>query len=513
MFVKGKVNAGFAAVDITPALGTHLAGSGAGVHRPARKVLDPLYAKAAVFTDGTRRLVIVELDVTIITSKYADKIAAGIMEALNIPREWVMVMGTQTHSAPGVGYFNIDDDYPLDIPDEREYIRGSEKAYSDFAAESAIKAAIEADKNIKPMNFETRRAMKRGLAFNRRIICRVDQEDTIDTEVSYKVGIAWKKGDVIMPFPMDNTSENNPLGPDYMSHEEGPIDNEVLATFFTDFDGNMVSAILHFTCHPVNAYCNPDTYDDVSADWPGCWANQVSKEYKMSQLPLVINGCCGNTNPIDPYEADMVTDAEKMASQLTEVTEKMVKVMKDDAEKASSEDGIYQSNFEFCARLDAKLEWIPINYREMPQWRIDQCKEILGDDISKPKYAPDGSLDVDWFFAASSHGVTLEMKREPVFMYPVQVFRIGDLAIVGLAGEPFSEGQLRLKMESPAPITMVGHMANKYVGYIPVKEGCDRGGLEAHPLHTYWNKLERDALDKIVDKSVEILDTMWYNRA
>lgn len=493
--VYGKVNAGFAAVDITPKPGTHLAGSGAGVHRPARKVLDLLHAKAAVFKDGEKTLVIVELDVTIITSKYADKIAQGIMDALSIPREWVMVMGTQTHSAPGVGYFNIDDDYPLDVPQEREYIRGSEKEYSDFAAEGAIRAAIEAEKNVRPLKMQTCRAMKRGLAFNRRIICRVNQEETIDTEVSYKVGIAWKKGDIIMPFPMDNTSENNPLGPDYMSHEEGPIDNEVLAACFADEDGKIESMILNFTCHPVNGYCNPETYDDVSADWPGCWANQVKEMTGAKELPLVINGCCGNTNPIDPYEADMVTDANRMAEKLTEVTGRMVDLM----------------DFSKCeeSKLDAKMEWIPINYREMPQWRIDQCKEILGDDISKPKYAPDGSLDVDWFFAASSYGVTLEMKREPVFMYPIQVFRIGELAIVGLAGEPFSEGQLRLKMESPALITVVGHMANKYVGYIPVKEGCFRGGLEAHPLHTYWNKLEPDALDKIVDKSVEMLKDTW----
>ncbi len=492
---SGKVNAGFASVDITPKMGTHLAGSGAGVHRPAQSVLDPLHAKAAVFRDGDTKLIVVELDVTIINSEYADKISEGIMKALNIPRECVMVMGTQTHSAPGVGYFCVDEDYPLDVPAEREYIWGSEKAFSDMAAEGAIKAAIEADKKVRPLYMQTRRAMKRGLAFNRRIICRIDEEETIDTAVSYKVGIDWKKGDIIMPFPMDNTTLNNPLGPDYLSHEEGPIDNEILATCFADENMKIESMILHFTCHPVNGYCNPETYNAVSADWPGCWAKEMKERLGLNELPLTINGCCGNTNPIDPYEPDQVMDAEVMAGKLADVSIKMAHMM--DYSKCRD------------VKLSAKLEWIPINYRDMPQWRIDQCKEILGDDISKPKYAPDGSLDVDWFYAASSYGVTLQMKREPVFMYPVQVFRIGELAIVGLAGEPFSEGQLRLKMESPAPLTIVGHMANKYVGYIPVKEGCSRGGLEAHPLHTYWNKLEPDALDKIVDKAVEMLKEIF----
>ena len=495
--VRGKVNAGFAAMDITPKQGTHLAGSGAGVHRPSGNVLDKLYAKAAVFKSEKMTLVIIEMDVTIITDEYADRIAEGIMKALDLPREHVMIMGTQTHSAPGLGYFNIDIDYSLDIPKEREYILGGEKAFFDMASEQAIAAAIEAENNVKPLCMQTKRAMVRGLAFNRRIICRENQEETIDTEVSYKVGIAWKKGDVIMPFPMDNTSVNNPFGPDYMSHEEGPIDNEVLVASFMNEDGSIESMMLHFTCHPVNAYCNPDTYLDVSADWPGVWAQMMQERCNTQKLPITINGCCGNTNPIDPYMADQVTDAVKMSEKLADMGERLVGAM---GHRDCDE-----------ALLDARLEWIPLEYREMPQWRKDQYREILGDDISKPKYAEDGSLDVDWFYAASSYSVELQMKREPVFMYPVQVFRIGDLAVVGLAGEPFSEGQLRLKMESPALLTVVGHMANKYVGYIPTKEGCAHGGLEAHPLHTYWNKMEPDALDKIVDKSVEILNDLYKN--
>ena len=493
--VTGKVNAGFASTDITPPSGTHLAGSGAGVHRPSENVLDKLHAKAAVFKSSDMTLVLVEMDVTIITDDYADKIAKGIMDALKIPREHIMIMGTQTHSAPAVGYFNIDKDYPLNIPENREYIRGGEKAYSDMAAQKAVEAAVQAEKNVKPLYMQTRRAMIRGLAFNRRIICRENQEETIDTEVSYKVGIAWKKGDVIMPFPMDNTSENNPFGPDYMSHEEGPIDNEVLVSSFANEDGSIESMILHFTCHPVNAYCNPDTYYDVSADWPGVWADMVRNRMNVGQLPVTINGCCGNTNPIDPYEADQVTDAAAMSGKLADMTEKLVNYMNYE----NAED----------AKLDARFEWLPLNYREMPQWRKDQYEKILGNDISTPAYAQDGSLDVDWFYAASSYCVELQRKREPVFMYPVQVFRIGDMAIVGLAGEPFSEGQLRLKMESPALLTMVGHMANKYVGYIPTKEGCAHGGLEAHPLHTYWNKMEPGALDKIVNKSIELLNDMY----
>ena len=393
----GRVHAGFAAVEITPPMGTHLAGSGAGIHRPAQTVLDPLYARAAVFSSGETTLCLIEVDAAIISSEYAEKIASGVMQALALPREAVMVMGTQTHSAPPLGYFNVDDDYVLDIPAEREYIRGGERAYPEAAAQKAIAAAVEAKQNGKPLLMQARRGIRHGLSFNRRAISRVT-ENAEDTELSYKVGLSLEKGKVIMPFPMDNTALKNPVGPDYISHLEGPTDDEVLAACFIDEQMQIESLLLHFTCHPVNAYCNDATYYAVSADWPGTWAQAAAERLHTKHLPLVINGCCGNSNPIDPYQPDQVLEPEKMG---------------------------------------------------------------------------------------------------------------GELAIGALPGEPFAEGQLDVKLRSPAPLTIVGHMANKYVGYIPTKAACAAGGLEAHPMHVYWSKLEPDALQKITDKSVELLNELY----
>ena len=51
---SNQLSAGAAMVDITPPAGTHLAGSGAGDHRPAQSVIEPLYAKAIVFEAGGR---------------------------------------------------------------------------------------------------------------------------------------------------------------------------------------------------------------------------------------------------------------------------------------------------------------------------------------------------------------------------------------------------------------------------------------------------------------------------
>lgn len=109
---KEYLRAGAALVDITPLVGTHLSGSGCGEHRPAQSVLDPLFAKAIVFESGGQRTCIVTLDVTIVTGDYTNKIRSSISAKTGVALEAVMVHATQTHSAPSIGYFMLDPDFP-----------------------------------------------------------------------------------------------------------------------------------------------------------------------------------------------------------------------------------------------------------------------------------------------------------------------------------------------------------------------------------------------------------------
>ena len=60
-------------MDITPPLGTHLAGDGVGIHRPARTVLDPLFARALVVESNGRRICILAMDVLCVTLEYTRK--------------------------------------------------------------------------------------------------------------------------------------------------------------------------------------------------------------------------------------------------------------------------------------------------------------------------------------------------------------------------------------------------------------------------------------------------------
>ena len=115
------------------------------------------------------------------------------------------------------------------------------------------------------------------------------------------------------------------------------------------------------------------------------------------------------------------------------------------------------------------------------------------------------SADPAWFRAASTRSIEFCRKRSPKFPYEIQAFRIGDAAFVGLPGEPFAEGQLAIKIASPFYPTYVAHCTTHYVGYVPTKEACTRGGHEANPDCTYRAKRGPDSLGRIVLNVTELL--------
>lgn len=62
----------------------------------------------------------------------------------------------------------------------------------------------------------------------------------------------------------------------------------------------------------------------------------------------------------------------------------------------------------------------------------------------------------------------------------IQVLRAGDLCIVGLPGELFSEYSRMIREAGPLPHTMVVSLANDYIGYLPTDEAQTQGAYETN---------------------------------
>lgn len=455
----GPICAGAAQVDITPEAGVHLAGA-VGLYRPAELVADPLYAKAVVLESGGRKLCFLALDVTIVTGDYSAKIRREAAERFGFDPDAVMVHATQTHSAPPLGRFMVDRDFK-GVPSEHEWVGGGEESYSEWAAERAIEAVGRATDAVRPVCIGVGSGMEGRCAFNRRA---VRQDGTVTMP-----GRAWTGGAV---------------GPNPIRYLEGPIDPE-LGVLCLRTDSMAIPAILvHYTCHPVHYY--PKRI--VSADWPGAWSAELQKVHGDGCVPVVLNGACGNINPWSPFDPDFVPDSARMGRVLAESAAKVIETL----------------TFGDQAALGWTSRHVKLPIREVPPKELAWAQDIL-EKSPQVAWADDHPSRVhpDWMAAASIYSVHLMGERGPELDYEIQAFRVGDAAFVGLPGEPFVEGQLRIKLASPAYPTYVAHCTTEYVGYVPTREALTRGGHEANTR--YWAKLMPEALDTVVENAVEAL--------
>jgi len=454
----GPLRAGAAQVDITPQGPVHLAGDIA-THRPAKLVADPLYAKALVLESGGRRLCLLTLDITIITDRYSRLIREQAAEPFGLDPAAVMVHALQSHSAPGMGRFMVDPDFP-GIPAQHEWIGGDEEAYSLWAADRAVEAIGRAVEALEPVQIGMASGIEGRLAFNRRAVLR--------------------DGSIGMPGP---TWPGGPLGPHWIRCIEGPMDPELGVICLRNAALRIVALVLHYTCHPVHVFPKPI----VSADWPGAWAAEMQQRTGAG-VALVVNGACGNINPWPPFDPDYVEDHRRMGRLLAQNAEGVL-------EAISFQDG---TELGHCRRI-AKL---PL--RELSPEELQRCEALLAAHPA-PIFTDESQslVDPEWIAAASVYSVHLMRQRAPHLDYEVQAFRLGPAAIVGLAGEPFVEAGLQIKLASPAYPTYIAHCCTQYVGYIPTAEALKRGGHEA--TTRYWAKLAPEAFGLIVAEAGEAL--------
>jgi hypothetical protein len=85
----------------------------------------------------------------------------------------------------------------------------------------------------------------------------------------------------------------------------------------------------------------------------------------------------------------------------------------------------------------------------------------------------------------------------------LQVLRIGDVAIVGVPGEYFTQLGLDIKNRSPFRHTYIAELANDWIGYLPNLEGHKLGGYQVWTgYHSY---AEPGTGERIADQIVAML--------
>ena len=445
--------AGAGKADITPEMGIQIAGD-IGNPRPVEEIHNPLYARALVLESAGRRACFISTDVTGIMRKYALELRRRAAECLDTQPDAVMPHATQSHSSPGVGHAMISADSPL-APDDLPWLRGGDDRYNEPFLDGVIEAVKAAKESLQPVTMKAVRGMDGRVSFNRRFILR------------------------------DGTAQTHPglCNPEVLCCE-GPTDPEVGIAVFEDKAGRAVAALLHHTCHPVHGYA----YRYICPDWPGLWAEEVSRLIGGGCIAMTANGACGNIHHTNHLDPNYKRDVNKYVACLTETAQRILPDL-----RAAN-----------MTPLDWSTKVLQLPLREDTPEELDAARKLL-DEHPEPMWN-DKKTRISWDWVHALRALDLEQQREKQswYDYEIQMIRVGGLALVAWPGEPFVEAQLELKKNSPAAHTFVAHFSNGWPGYQPTREAFERGGFE-----TRWTTLAKGALERVTSESKRMLASLF----
>ena len=255
---------GVAEVDITPPVGTMMAGS--LNPRVSQGIEDPLYVKAIVLESGGKRLAYVIFDLVKFTRALGDRGIALASKLTGIPAENIVWSASHTHTGP----YLIQTDNVVPVLNQEWLVTMPDKMAACIAA---------ADKAKVPANFCRLRSFHYGLGHNRRVILKNGQ--AINT---------WNLAQV----PEDLQS----IG------LAGPIDPEIGILSFDDAQGKLLAVMFNFALH-ANANFGPK----FSGDYPAVVAARLRERFGPQVVTLFMPGACANINPIMSRQYRLVGDA------------------------------------------------------------------------------------------------------------------------------------------------------------------------------------------------------------
>src|SRR5882672_1146544 len=426
----GELLAGAARIKLEPPLGLAMAGYGNRVGR-ATGVHDDLAAQALVLSDGASKVAIASVDVLALGQRIADDIRERVAAKSDIEADAIMVCATHTHSGPA---FNIFATPRADAKPSEGRSLEWERALPDKIA-SAI---IRANEALEPASIRTASAPF-TLGTNRRLM---------------------------------RPNRQIQLAANYHGVADG--DAEVLGVF--DRGSNPIAFVLNYPCHGV-VQCEDNLL--YSRDWPGFAMDEIERAASTTggkpAISIFLQGATGNIDPRSRGSFDVAEDNGRAmgraafdaictANPLTDVRiSRQRHALK---LKLKNLDIALQEARECAAQTEASLK----NHRGGDGYQLKRLRDHHAQSLAA--LAALESLEEQ-----NRRDRRVDMARRELST-SLTIITIGNIAMVGIPGEPFVELGLALKRSPHFAHTFVIGYCNDLIGYIPTRAAYDEGGYE-----------------------------------
>jgi hypothetical protein len=456
---ESHIKAGFAERDITPSVGMEQPGGyGKSYHQYFH---DACKVRSAVFDDGKKRVALVGLDALMIPRALVLAAREDIAKQCGIPGDCVMIGASHSHSSGPIGFiqpgeFDGADDFVKHLAyDETScanpgYLLTVRKAIAD--------AVMWADKTKTPALLGFGSGHEDKVSFNRRH--------------RMKNGLTYTHPGV--------------GNPDMLEYA-GPIDPEVGVVAAWDLHGALLGVMLNFACH---ATASPG---GISANWIH-YLEETIQGATQTRAPVVfLQGACGDITQVDNLSPYKHPEAEEWSRRVggrvgAEAVKAMLMMSKSGDITLDSRDKIWK-----------------IKRRVPSPEHLAKSLEI----VKQPKPVGDTTA---WMFAKEIVLLNNLIQLDPEPDEEVQAIQVGPAVFVSDPAEYFVEYGLRIKKESPFPLTFPVELADGCAGYVPTEEafGPHGGGYETRL--TLYSNLEITAGTQFADVGIGLAKEMTPQR-
>ena len=410
--------AGVSETNITPPPDVWMAGYAARKDR-ASGTHDELFARALAVDNGHQRLVLIAADLIALDGDLVDIVRNSLADEFHTPIESILLHCTHNHSGPVTRVFS----------DAAE----RDPLYIQILVRKLIGVARQALGQMRPA-YLTYGESSVQIGVNRR---RLNHE-----------GKAAGGADIA-----------------------GPIAPIVQTLCVNGSDGRMFAQLFSHACHPTTLRENNRL---LSADWPGAAVTHLRSRFhaeaqdvgvEETALPIFLQGCCGDIDPIRGQGWDAVIENGSLVANAA-----------------------HTARWNAHGRLDETLQSDEIEI-ELP------VNRAASEDVSM---------------------LSPEAQRQETIPLRLQRLTLGGVHMLGFPAEMFVQYQIDFSRQSSAPVFSLS-CTNGCKGYIPTRAEHAIGGYEVEEAPRYYGmrayspdceRIVRDAVYRLL--GVEDPDTTPY---
>ncbi|MBL9211960.1 MAG: hypothetical protein JNL92_15990 [Opitutaceae bacterium] len=465
--VAPGLRAGADRSDVTPHLGVLIPGGFVAPY--ATRVHDPLNVRTLVLEEGGTRIAFVVVDSGVLPRVVCDEAKRLVLQQTGLPASHIAIAATHTHSAGSALRMSGPDLTQWLDRDGHTQSQEPLSEYQTFIIRRIADSVQCAINRLEPARVGWGVGRVADQVFNRRWFVKAE---------------ALRRN----PFGgVDAVRMNPPVASPELVEPAGPTDPEVCFVAVQSLSGRPIAVLANYALH----YIGGGLAAEISADYFGMFAERLGELLGATTQDPPFVGIMSNGTSADVIGRDprVPIAPEPPYAKMRRVAHLV----------AAEVHRAYQSvKYRADAKLDVRYEELPLQPRRpTPEMTAYAARVLAG--------RPPGERP--WHAQERTYAEMVRQAQDAPaqLQVPVQVFRIGDLAIAVTPVETFAEMGLELKARTPFAKAFTIELANAWYGYMPTVRQHELGGYET------WlgvNRLERDAAPKMLDALLRLMESM-----